>query len=290
MLEQARGILARLRVAQGEVHALREGNAGVVRVGIFQGLGSLVSGALVRRFPIDDPGVQLQMIHTISDAELLEPLARGEIDLAFVTLPLEPGPLVVEELLAEELQLSLAERRARPQGKAHADGPARPAPRLPAQVPLDRPGARAARGERHQARRRLPHGRQRRCSACAARRRNRRAAAGAARRERRSRPGRATLSSRRSSTAASGSRGVASSRRRRRCRVRRDRARRAGCAGPPNRARVLIDPNRIAGSRLLLAQRRPSQVERGWNVASAPAHTPPGRTLLLVVRRFLIGG
>src|SRR6185295_11803981 len=107
MLEQARGILARLRVAQGEVHALREGNAGVVRVGIFQGLGSLVSGALVRRFPIDDPGVQLQMIHTISDAELLEPLGRGEIDLAFVTLPLEPGPLVVEELLAEELQLVL---------------------------------------------------------------------------------------------------------------------------------------------------------------------------------------
>ena len=107
MLEQARGILARLRVAQGEVHALREGNAGVVRVGIFQGLGSLVSGALVRRFPIDDPGVQLQMIHTISDAELVEPLGRGEIDLAFVTLPLEPGPLVVEELLAEELQLVL---------------------------------------------------------------------------------------------------------------------------------------------------------------------------------------
>ena len=55
MLEQARGILARLRVARGEVQALREGNAGVVRVGIFQGLGSIVSGALVRRFPIDVP-------------------------------------------------------------------------------------------------------------------------------------------------------------------------------------------------------------------------------------------
>ncbi len=108
MLEQARGILARLRVAQGEVRALREGNAGVVRVGIFQGLGSLVAGALVRRFPLNDPGVQLQMIHSISDDELLEPLGRGEIDLAFVTLPLEPGPLVVEELLAEELQLVLA--------------------------------------------------------------------------------------------------------------------------------------------------------------------------------------
>jgi DNA-binding transcriptional LysR family regulator len=108
MLEQARGILARLRVAKGEVQALREGNAGVVRVGIFQGLGSIVSGALVRRFPIDDPGVQLQMIHSISDAELIEPLGRGEIDLAFVTLPLEPGPLVVEELLAEELQLVLS--------------------------------------------------------------------------------------------------------------------------------------------------------------------------------------
>ena len=118
MLEQARGILARLRVAQGEVQALREGNAGVVRVGIFQGLGSIVSGALVRRFPIDDPGVQLQMIHSISDAELIEPLGRGEIDLAFVTLPLEPGPLVVEELLAEELQLVLAERPARPQGES----------------------------------------------------------------------------------------------------------------------------------------------------------------------------
>ena len=157
VLEQARGILARLRVAQGEVHALREGNAGVVRVGIFQGLGSLVSGALVRRFPIDDPGVQLQMIHTISDAELVEPLGRGEIDLAFVTLPLEPGPLVVEELLAEELQLVLP-----PSDTLGRKGKLTPTDlhglRLVClrRCQLDRPGARAARGERHQARRRLP--------------------------------------------------------------------------------------------------------------------------------------
>ena len=105
MLEQSRAILARLRVAHGEVRALREGNAHVVRVGFFQGLGSLVAGALVRRFPLNDPGVQLQMIHAISDEELLDPLSRGEIDLAFVTLPLEPGPLAVEEILAEELLL-----------------------------------------------------------------------------------------------------------------------------------------------------------------------------------------
>ena len=108
MLAQARGILARLRVAHGELQQLREGATGVVRVGIFHGVGNLVAGAIVQRFPLGDPGVQLRLVHAAADAELIAPLTRGEIDLAFVTLPLEPGPLVGEELLAEEFQLVLS--------------------------------------------------------------------------------------------------------------------------------------------------------------------------------------
>jgi DNA-binding transcriptional LysR family regulator len=108
MLAQARGILARLRAAHGALQELREGAKGVVRVGIFHGVGSLVAGAIVQRFPLGDPGVQLRLVHAAADAELLAPLARGEIDLAFVTLPLEPGPLVGEELLSEEFQLVLS--------------------------------------------------------------------------------------------------------------------------------------------------------------------------------------
>ena len=105
VLAEARGILARLRVAHGEVAALREGTTHVVRVGIFHGLGNVVAGALVEHFPLNDPTVQLRLVHAVADGELIAPLSRGEIDLAFLSLPLDPGPLMGEELLREEFQI-----------------------------------------------------------------------------------------------------------------------------------------------------------------------------------------
>ena len=73
VLAEARSILARLRVAHDEVAALREGSAHHVRVGIFPGGGNLVAGALVEHFPLNDPGVQLRMVHAVADAELIPP-------------------------------------------------------------------------------------------------------------------------------------------------------------------------------------------------------------------------
>ena len=103
VLDEARAILARLRVAHAEVEALREGAADVARVGLFPGLGGVLASALVAHFSLDDPRIQLE--HAAGDASLVAPLARGELDLAFVTLPLEPGPLVAEELFREELHV-----------------------------------------------------------------------------------------------------------------------------------------------------------------------------------------
>lgn len=108
VLAQARGILARLRVAHGEVRALREGTERNVRVGIFHGLGNVIAPALVEHFPLNDPGVLLRLVHANADADLIAPLSRGEIDLAFVAMPLEPGPLVGEELIREEFHVVTA--------------------------------------------------------------------------------------------------------------------------------------------------------------------------------------
>jgi len=108
VLDEAREILARLRAAHDEVSALRAGSKHVVRVGIFHGVGNLIAGALVEHFPLDDARVQLRLVHAAADADLIAPLTRGELDLAFVTFPLEPGPLAGEELLREEFHVVAA--------------------------------------------------------------------------------------------------------------------------------------------------------------------------------------
>src|SRR6476661_9745357 len=57
LLRHADGIVARLRAAQADLAALHEGEAGTLRVGTFQSVGTRVLPEVIRRFSSSHPGV-----------------------------------------------------------------------------------------------------------------------------------------------------------------------------------------------------------------------------------------
>jgi DNA-binding transcriptional LysR family regulator len=92
LLRHAEAIVARLRAAEADMEALRQGQAGSLRVGTFQSVGAKVLPELLRRFLADWPRVAFELKESSSDDELLAFVERGELDLAFAMLPLADGP------------------------------------------------------------------------------------------------------------------------------------------------------------------------------------------------------
>jgi DNA-binding transcriptional LysR family regulator len=102
----AGAIVARLEAAQADMAALREGQVGTLRVGVYQSVGARLLPALMQRFIADWPGVELDLVETNSDSEpeIAERIERGELDLAFWILP----PLEGVELLADPYVLAVS--------------------------------------------------------------------------------------------------------------------------------------------------------------------------------------
>lgn len=95
LLAHATAIGARLDAAQADLRALAEGDAGTLRVGVYQSVGARILPTLMQRFQSDWPGVRLQVVETNSDSEpeTIARVERGELDLAFWILPL-PGDIL----------------------------------------------------------------------------------------------------------------------------------------------------------------------------------------------------
>ena len=101
LLRHAEAIQARLLAAKADMTALEAGDAGRLRVGTFQSVGTRILPELLRRFSAARPGVEVVLRESTDEAELLEMVERGELDLTFWTLPLPvaPGPYDGRELL-----------------------------------------------------------------------------------------------------------------------------------------------------------------------------------------------
>src|SRR5213594_3450644 len=82
LLRHAQAIVARLAAAQADLSALSDGAAGVLRVGIYQSIGARVLPELMRRFAASWPLVEIRLTESANDAELLELVERGELDLS----------------------------------------------------------------------------------------------------------------------------------------------------------------------------------------------------------------
>src|SRR3989440_4153099 len=107
LLRHAQAIVARLAAAQADLSALSDGAAGVLRVGIYQSIGARVLPELMRRFAASWPLVEIRLTESANDAELLELVERGELDLTFADMPLTEGPFEAVELLRDPYVLLL---------------------------------------------------------------------------------------------------------------------------------------------------------------------------------------
>jgi DNA-binding transcriptional LysR family regulator len=101
LLRHAEAIVARLAAAQADLESLGEGAAGPLRVGVFQSVGQHILPEVMRRFGAAWPRIDVQLTESASDAELLELVERGKLDLTFAQLPLTDGPFEAEELLRD---------------------------------------------------------------------------------------------------------------------------------------------------------------------------------------------
>jgi DNA-binding transcriptional LysR family regulator len=101
LLTHARGINARLAAAQADLDALGNGDSGPLRIGTYQSVGARVLPAVLNVFRNEWPNVDVRLVESTDDRELLELVERGDIDVSFCVAPLEPGPFEVVELMRD---------------------------------------------------------------------------------------------------------------------------------------------------------------------------------------------
>ena len=101
LLRHADAIAARLQAAQADLAALESGDAGPLRIGTYQSVGARVLPELLREFAADWPDVEITLQESADDRDLLALVERGDLDLSFVVLPLDPGPFESVELFRD---------------------------------------------------------------------------------------------------------------------------------------------------------------------------------------------
>src|SRR6478736_8824573 len=85
LLRHADAIQARLLAARADMAALEAGDAGRIRVGTFQSVGAKIIPRLLREFSETHPQVEVVLRESQEEAELLQMIERGELDLTFWT-------------------------------------------------------------------------------------------------------------------------------------------------------------------------------------------------------------
>jgi DNA-binding transcriptional LysR family regulator len=101
LLRHADAIQARLLAAKADMSALEAGDAGRLRVGTFQSVGTRVLPTLLRHFSDTHPQVEVLLRESLDEHELLGMVERGELDLTFWALPVASGPYESVELLTD---------------------------------------------------------------------------------------------------------------------------------------------------------------------------------------------
>jgi len=108
LLRHADAIVARLDAARADMAALAGGEAGTLRVGIYQSVGQRLLPALLRRFRAQWPHVAVALREESGAVDLLRLVEHGELDVTFADLPVPEGPFVWEEVLHDPYVMLVA--------------------------------------------------------------------------------------------------------------------------------------------------------------------------------------
>lgn len=101
-------ITDRLGAARADLLAYAAGETGVLRVGVYQSVGTRVLPAIIGRFAKAWPGIEIRLTEANTDQGLYELLGPGALDLSFGVLPLADGPFDAVELLDDPFVLVAA--------------------------------------------------------------------------------------------------------------------------------------------------------------------------------------
>ncbi len=103
----ADAVLARLQAARADMTSYAGGAVGTLRVGTYQSVGTRVLPAVIGRFTAAWPGVEIRLVESQIDSDLIDQVERGELDLTFMSLPVPPGPFETVELLEDPFVLAV---------------------------------------------------------------------------------------------------------------------------------------------------------------------------------------
>lgn len=107
LVRHAEAIVARLRAAQADLVAFRDGEIGTLRIGTFQSVGAKILPRLHREFTAEWPKIELRVIEGANEDELLARLERGDLDVTFTVLPLSDGPFEATPLMRDPYVLAV---------------------------------------------------------------------------------------------------------------------------------------------------------------------------------------
>src|ERR671916_802700 len=92
LLEHSEAVLARLRMAQAQLEALGQGQAGTLRVGTYQSVGIRVLPDVAASVAETHPDLRLDIHEAGCDLELLARMQHGDLEVTFCILPAPAGP------------------------------------------------------------------------------------------------------------------------------------------------------------------------------------------------------
>jgi molybdate transport repressor ModE-like protein len=117
LLGHADAIESRLHAAEADFTAYVSGRSGRLRTGIYQSVENKILPEVMRRLKKGWPDVEVLLTEGDNDAALLDPVERGQLDLAFGIEPIPEGPFEVRLLMRDPYVLLAAP------GSALARGP-----------------------------------------------------------------------------------------------------------------------------------------------------------------------
>lgn len=101
LVGHAREVLRRLDVFGADAGRLRDEQLGHIRLGCFMSVGARILPRLLVEVRRRHHTIEIDLVERDVDEELVEGVISCELDLAFVTLPLRPGPVMSRELLVD---------------------------------------------------------------------------------------------------------------------------------------------------------------------------------------------